>query len=496
MKSTLTTGLPAAAKKTARPATGIRWIEVVLVLLAIGGGAAWFFLIRPAQSSALTPSSSITTATVVRGTISLTASGSGTLMADQAVNMSFSTSGKVAELNVKPGDMVKTGDVLARLEKADDLEANLASAQVTLLDAQQSLAKLQKKAGSSLAQAYQSLVTAQKTYADAVAADQRSTAVRCSQDVLAKYKTALTQATEWLYEVYVQAPDSEAYATAHNDYDTALASYTYCLAYTPVEKTSAASDLAVAKAAVDEAQKTYNTLKASSGVDPDTLLAYETKVATAQTMVQDAQAKLDGITLIAPIDGKITSVAASVGAIVDTSTFLTISDLSQPTVTVSVDATDTEKLVVGNAAEVTFSALPGKTFTGKVSMVSPEMQSFGPFKVAFGEVKLDEASVKTMQTVPLGASATIKVTGSVAKNVLVVPVGALTTLKNGDVSVTLVSSDGLETEQIVTVGLKDSSNAEITSGLKEGDTVKVKTSSTSSSGSSQGGFPGGGFPPD
>ena len=75
---------------------------------------------------------------VERGDIRLTASGSGTLVTNQSVNMSFSTSGKVAELNVKLGDMVKTGDVLARLEKAEDLEANLASAQANLLQAQQS----------------------------------------------------------------------------------------------------------------------------------------------------------------------------------------------------------------------------------------------------------------------------------------------------------------------------------------------------------------------
>ena len=62
---------------------------------------------------------------------------------------------------MKLGDMVKAGDVLARLEKAEDLEANLASAQANLLEAQQALTKLQKSAGASLAKAYQALIKAQ-----------------------------------------------------------------------------------------------------------------------------------------------------------------------------------------------------------------------------------------------------------------------------------------------------------------------------------------------
>jgi HlyD family secretion protein len=496
MKSMNFSGSPAAAMRTGKPAKGIaaiRWIVLLLVVLLVGGGAAWYFLIRPSKTTGSTQASTTSsTATVERGDISLTASGSGTLMAVNSVNMSFSTSGRVAELDVKLGDMVKTGDVLARLDKAYDLEAGLINAKVNLLSAQQSLASLQKQSGSTLAKAYQDLVSAQQTYADAVDANQRATAVRCSPELLAKYKTTLDVTAERVGEIYLEAPDSEAYATAHNDYDTALANYNYCLAYTPTEKTSAASDLAVAKAALNKAQDTYNTLKSASGIDPDSLLAAETKVESAQTAVNDAQTKLDGITLKAPMDGRITALNASVGAIWDTSTFLTISDVSQAIVTVSIDATDLNKLVVGNTATITFSALPGKTFTGKVTLVSPSMVTFGPFKAAFGQVTLDESAVKTMSSVPFGASATIKITGKQATNVLMVPVGALKTLKNGDTGVTVVGSDGKLTQQAVTVGLKSSTYAEITDGLKEGDVVTVTASKSTSS--SQGFFFGG--PPD
>ena len=84
-----------------------------------------------------------------------------------------------------------------------------------------------------------------------------------------KYRTALEQATEKLNELH-RAGSVPARATivARYDYDTALANYTYCAAYTATEKTSAQSTLEVAKAALQEAEDTYDTLKASLGDRP------------------------------------------------------------------------------------------------------------------------------------------------------------------------------------------------------------------------------------
>ncbi len=189
MISTKTSAISARSK---RKGIAIRVVVTILIVLAVGGGAAWYFLGKTAQAKSLSQAGSFTSTVVVqRGDISVTASGSGTLVTNQAVNMSFSTSGKVAELNVKLGDMVNTGDVLASLEKAEDLEANLASAQANLLQAQQTITTLQKKAGLTLAQAYQDLVTAQAAYDEALTASQRVALGRCSSEILNKYRTTL-----------------------------------------------------------------------------------------------------------------------------------------------------------------------------------------------------------------------------------------------------------------------------------------------------------------
>lgn len=466
-----------------------RVILVSLLVLVIGVGAAWYFLGKNTQAQAVAQAGSATKdVTVERGSIQITASGSGTLVSNQAVNLSFSTSGRVSELNVNLGDRVKAGDVLARLEKAQDLEANLVSAQASLLQAQQELADLQKKGGSSLAKAYQDLVNAQNAYDDALSDSQRTELARCTPELFNKYKTALEQATEKLNALYLIDPYSEEVVIAGYDHDTAVANYSYCSAYTATEKLSAESTLEVAKVALQEAENTYETLKESAGIDPDMLSRLETWVEAAQTQADSAQEAVEGTTLIAPIDGKVTTLAGSIGAIVDTSTFITISDVNHPTVTVSLDETDMGQLVVGNPAVVTFTALAGQSFSGKVSLANPQMIAFGPFRAASGQVTLDEEYASTFESLQLGLSATVTITGKGAANVLLVPVDALKQLSSGDYVVSLVGSDGQVTQQIVSVGLQNDSYAEITAGLSEGDVVRVKVKVYEDSG-----FPGGGM---
>jgi RND family efflux transporter MFP subunit len=368
--------------------------------------------------------------------------------------------------------MVAAGDVLARLERALGLEADLASAQAALLEAEQALADLQDNAGASLAQSYQALVSAQAAHSEALAASQRAEGARCSEDVLAKYQSALRQAGQALNDAIQNDPGGEARTIAGYDYDTALANTTYCMSYTSTEKSSAQAALAVAQAGLQAAEEEYKTLKAASGIDPRALSQHETRVENARTRLATAQEALDGTVLVAPIAGKVTALAASAGAIVDTATFLTISDVSQPRVTVSLDETDMDKLAVGNAAQVTFTALPGQVFAGKVSAASPEMQEFGPFRAASGQVTLDAEAARALANLPLGLSASVTITGREAVDALLVPVEALKGLSSGEYAVTLVDSSGQASEQVVSVGLQDETSAEITGGLKEGDVVR------------------------
>ena len=473
---------------------------LILILLLAGGGAAWYFLGGAGQAQAKSAPQALSgtqTTPVKRGDLTISASGSGTLTVLQSVDLSFSTGGTVTELNVKLGDTVKTGDVLASLGNAESLEANLAEKQVALLEAKTALKALQDNAGVSLAQAYQNWIDAQDTYNTALTTSQRTTGARCSSEVTARYTTALERATQKLKDLTEKDNGSEAWTNAKNDYDTAQANYTYCVSYTSVEKTSAQSELEVAKNAMQQAEAKYNTLKDASGIDPNELALDEARAAEAEAQLSDAQDQLKGITITAPIDGKIVYLAASQGTIVEPSKFITISDVSRPALDISVDESDMNKLTVGSSATVIFDALPDSVFTGKVIQVNPQLTTSGQYKVVKGVIELDAGAVKTVQGLPLGLNATVTIISNEAKNVLLVPSAALKDQGNQTYSVMRKGSDGQLKMQPVQVGLNDGTSAEITSGLKEGDEVSTGTAKTNSSSSDAvNPFDAGGPPPD
>jgi HlyD family secretion protein len=467
-----------------------RIIIIGLILLLGGSAAAWYFLKGPgstqAQTSAASGSETYTTA-VRSGDLSISASGSGKLVTSQSTDLSFPVSGTVTELNVKLGDEVKAGQVLASLGSSQTLEANLSAAELQVLKAQKALADLKGSGNLSLAQAYSDLLTAKDNYDDALTQSQKILLKRCSKAVTKQYLAALEGATKRLNNIHAETPGSDAYIAAKKQYDTALANYNYCASYSPEEKAKAETALDVAKTTLQEAQEKYDVLKASSGIDPNEMAMDEANLETAQAQLARAKDQLDAITLTSAIDGKVTYLAASTGEIVDTSKFVTIADVSRPTLDISVDESDLEKLVVGSTATVSFDALPDQSFTGKVVQVNPQVTTSGQYKVAKGLVELDSSAAKTLSNLPLGLSATVTIVDKEVKNALLAPVIALKDLGGNSYGVLVKGSDGQLKMQIVTIGIQDNDFVEITSGLKEGDLVSTGTVNFVAAGSSTSG---------
>ena len=460
---------------------------IIFVLLAGGGAAAWYFL-GGLGSTYITSAAADTpdyhTATVRQGDLKISATGTGTLIASQSVDLSFSVSGAVTEVDVKVGDHVTNGQVLAKMGNSESLQAAEASAEVTYLTAQQALTDLQQNAGVALAQAYQDFVTAQQTYNTDLNTQQRTTMVRCSKAVMTKNVVTLDAANKKLQQETLWEPGSDDWITARNDYDTALANYNYCIGYTADEKTSASSALDVAKVTMQQAETKYNALKAASGVDPSTLALAEATAKAAETKLAQAKSNLDGTVLSAPMDGVVIYLAAGVGTIFDTTKFITIADLSHPTVQVSLDATDLSKLATGYQANVVFDALPDQTFTGQVIQVQPQLVTSGSYTVAQGLILLDTSAANTLETLPLGLSASVEVICKEVQNAILVPNEALKSLGDKQYAVFIVGSDGTLRLTPVQIGIADATYTQVTSGLKAGDVVSTGVTQTSSKSSS------------
>ena len=141
------------------------------VALAASGVAGYLCIGSPVAAQAGTSR----TATVTRGTVTATVSASGNAASTSTVGLSFGSAGTLTELDVKPGQTVRKGAVLAKIDPAG---------------AQQSLRSAQAQLASAQAQ-----LTAAGTGQTAAAASKDAIAVQQAQQTVSNAGSSVTQAT-------------------------------------------------------------------------------------------------------------------------------------------------------------------------------------------------------------------------------------------------------------------------------------------------------------
>ena len=133
---------------------------IVLILAIVFAGAGIYFY---SKNSAKSP---YEFTTVQRGDLSQEVSVTGRVKPAEAVDLAFEKSGKVARINVKVGDKVTTGQILATLENSD-LTAQIAQARASLAVQQADLEALQRGTRPEEIQIAETTVAnAQKSLAD------------------------------------------------------------------------------------------------------------------------------------------------------------------------------------------------------------------------------------------------------------------------------------------------------------------------------------------
>lgn len=173
--------------------------------------------------------------------------------------------------------------------------------------------------------------------------------------------------------------------------------------------------------------------------------------------------------ITAPMDGVVALSQLTVGATVQAGmTVCQVQSANSFNAVVDVDELDIAGVKGGQAADVSVDALSGKTFSGtvqKIAQVGVSANGVTTFSVT---ISLSDSAGLLSN---MSASADIH-TGS-NQNALLVPVEALQT-KGADRYLTVRTTSGKTTKDTqvkVSVGLIGDTQAEITSGVNEGDTV-------------------------
>ena len=498
-----------------------KWLIIaVVVVLAAALGFFGYQYLSVRQATAEEPT--MQTATVRKGDIIITASGSGNLLPATEVDLSFRTGGTLLELAVQVGDRVEAGDVLARLDDTD-AQSNVTQAKIDLRQAELDLAELIDEPDEvDVAIAQADLASAQ--------ADLDSLLTSPTAEELEAARENLTSAQEALNEL-LTSPDAleveesrldweQAKNTlwayqmerdaAQNDYarkqaevrvgNAEIAVRQAEIRYEQVLARPTGGEIAAARAKVATAQAQLNELE--KGPTPEALAVAQAKVAQAQAQLDDllagaspedlkiaqlnveiarsklatAQADLEGTVLKAPFAGIVTAVDAEVGEVVGTAPFITLA-ADTPLLRFWVEEEDMVSVAVGNAVNIVFDALPDDTFTGKITRVDPELVTVDgtPGIQVWARVDFPSQPV----TLLFGLNADVEVVAGEARNVLLVPVQALRELSPGQYAVFVVKPDGELELRPIEVGLKDFVNAEIISGLQLGEVVSTGETTSS-----------------
>jgi RND family efflux transporter MFP subunit len=450
---------------------------VVLVIAGVGG----YFLLNKKPTRRTTAANFMqqtsSTTTVRKGDISVKAAGTGTLVANRQAKLSFSIDGTVDVVNVKVGDKVKEGDVLAKLKDLSSLSSTVTSTKLALVTAQQELQTLKDNAAATLGNAQLTVTTDKSNLDNAVAGQIKDGQTRCDSKTTASYYDAYMV----LQNKYAELNDS---STAGNYYLTvivpardaalqAYAKYKYCAEYKSYEKDAADAKLNIAKAQLQIDQTKLETLQKNNGIDPVELATAENKVAVAQAAYDTAVTNLENATLTAPFDGTVLTVSGMTGDHETSDTvFMTVADDVHPQVEFVVDEADLQNVAVNEEAEVVFDAIEGRTFSGTVTQVNPALTSTSGYSTITGIVTLNMDNVTDVPNLFQGLTASVTLYKGNAKDALIVPISAVRDIGDGQYGVFTVDKGSMKLN-IVKVGLKDTTNAEILSGLELGQTVST-----------------------
>lgn len=420
-------------------------IAGVIVLL----GAIVGFTVNQSQKNVVT----VQSGKVVKQDISSVVTASGEIRPETYVNVGANAMGRITKLYVEEGQKVKKGQILAQLENVQsEADVNAMKAQIA------------------------------SNETDAIAAS-------------AALKTALAQSNSSTADL----------ARAKLDYERAQ---------------SLLKDQLIAKQDFDTKKAAYEVAEAVAAKDKATVAQARAQLDSAQGHISQSKAQLTRVNDIlsktlytAPFNGTVTNLPVHQGETVvmgiqnsPGSTLMTVSDMSVITAEVHVDETDIVNVAIGQPAEVTIDAIPGKTFPGKVTEIGDNaiVRSTGVSSEQSATSSQEAKDFKVVVTLDSppdnlrpGLSATAKITTGTAKSALTIPIQALTVRDKKDleaqtgktknsktVPVAQVKKDTDEIQGVfvitpahkaefrkVETGLTGTTDIQVKDGLKENDEI-------------------------
>ena len=450
----------------------IKVIVIVALLLAAVGGVFY------AKSAGKSTASNITciSGTVKQQDLAKYVNMSGTVAGKNSVSVTGDPTLKVEKLNVSKGDTVKKGDILCVFDSTslqdefDSLSENNSKAQgaqnYTHGINQRNLENARRDKTNALSKAQQDIDDAiekrDKAYDDYNSKVQRFNDMNKEIDkVYAEmYETdnedeAKEKEARWK-ELREQ---SAVLGTEIDNEHTMLSSFD--------------DAVTAAKRAYEDVEKSANNIiqNAQDTIDQEQYSNIDNQTSEKLKKLSE---QIEQCTVIAPMDGIVTSLNITEGMIAGTSNIMTISDASGLIVKGKVNETDILSLSEGMKADITTNATGDEIIGGKVKRIE-RISSAGDTPDSIGGYNV-EISVDDPKKLLIGMSASVNIVLDEKSDALCVPYDSIQTDENDESYVWAATDNGDGTYTIskvlVKTGFEGDYYTEIASNsLKKGDKV-------------------------
>lgn len=371
----------------------------IIVGAAVTLGLIIFFSIRATRKDEVVVQSS---KVIKKDVLTSKVSASGQIRAKDFVNLQAEIVGLVTDLPVREGDRVKKGDLLVKIDPIQ-----------TAAQTEASRAQLDASRQDLRAQQFQ-ISTADHNLANAKA----------------QLESARSQ-SEQADASYLRAQASFKRSQQLNE-DGLISRDEYEQAQLSLKAAKSQAD--VAKKQLEQMENQIKISENSLAQMKNSVAASEVRLRAQEANLNQATDQLKKTTIVSPLSGVITQLVVHAGerAVPGTlnspqATLMTISDLSVIQTELKVDETDIVSLAIGNTAKIKVDALPDLVLDGEVTEIgnSPITSSTS----ATQEAK-DFKVIVTVKNPPdkirPGMSCTADITTETRKNVLAIPIQALT----------------------------------------------------------------------
>jgi HlyD family secretion protein len=498
------------------------------------GGLIYRDVFVPAKNTSAT----LNLYSVARRTVTASITGTGNLVPLQQSNVSFRVGGMLTEIDVRVGDHVSAGQVLARIDPTAQEQA-LAAAQANLQVAQANLqSALTPLTADQVSQLQHNYQQAQQAYNDTVAQVNLTNSLDASQ-VAADQNQVNADKQALAFNAFYQA-DLQALATAKAALDAAIVTFnadgckaqTYpytgvCAAdFTTVsgdqltvttdqnaintmpavlqlnadqsklnqdlakqqqDQTSGQHSVNAAAAQVTSAKDQLATQTASK---PNQVASAQAQVASANAAVQTAQQNLAATTLTAPIDGSVNAINGVVGENVGTGQGVT-AEAPGTQAPLPTTAASSSFMVIGNdsamevvvpfaesdAAKLGFNQNANVTFDA-----APNVTISGKVVAVASSATITSGVVNYYATISLNQTNKALKEGMTSNAVVIVSTATnaltvpnLAITRLGGQAYVNVYINGQSVQTPIETGVVGDSYTEITGGLNLGEQIVIPT---------------------